>query len=88
LIQSHTPSAFAFAGITGCFVEADGCETALGPVGLCAQPPNIEAADTSMNSRVVRDMGRSGFGKPYRYRWRTFHADIAGGTLICHGAAG
>ena len=81
------PAGFALSGTAGCRVEAPGCETVLGPVGLCEQAPNSEAADTSMNNRIVRGMARSGLRETYPYRLTARPMDIAGDSIICRGAA-
>lgn len=68
---------------TGRCVEAPGCVGFVGPVGLWAQAPNTDAADTNMTNRTVRDMESSGWRERYRYRDAMPRTDIAGGIVIC-----
>ena len=85
LIQSHTPSAFAFDGIClGLLIL--GCEGAAGAVGLWEQAPRTEATDARMTTRSVRDIVGSGFGERHRYDLHHTATDISRGNLIYRGA--
>jgi hypothetical protein len=78
LIQSQTPSGFAFCGA----VLVTDVAGAVGPVGLFEHAPSTDATHTSMTKRIVRDIMGSISLEHHRYHMHRELSDIAGGTVI------